>query len=178
MRQNQLVIGVLVGAVSVTEAAKLQQKALPPYWDGYYSKTWRYAMPEYRAMNPDEYAEEDPKGYSNAVAAATSLAQADAYGDYRATDAINAAYNNLAQDNDLDGVAWKTKDFYDTNEKEYREGTPKGYDSNVDFKGEALGNEEMYKMKQADAAETYKKGVEWHGESQHTHPLSVEHNLN
>ena len=126
MKQNTLVIGVLVGAVSVTEAAKLQQKALPPYWDGFYSKTWRYAMPEYRAMNPTEYAEEDPKGYD----AVTSLAQAS---DNRVSAEVEAAYNNLGQGAGLDGVAWKTKDFYNTNEKEYREGTPKGYDSNVDF---------------------------------------------
>lgn len=72
---QKLVIGVLLGSLTLVEAIDLSKKTkkksfLPPYWDGVYSQTWRYTHPYWRAANEKEYVADQPKAY-----VAHSLAQ-------------------------------------------------------------------------------------------------------
>ena len=69
MKQNQIVISVLLGTLSLTQA--LEQKntneKLPPYWDGEYSRTWKYSNPYFRVTNEKEWVQDTPKGYKALV---------------------------------------------------------------------------------------------------------------
>ena len=51
--------------MSLTQA--LEQKSsnekLPPYWDGEYSRTWKYSNPYYRVTNEKEWVADTPKDY-------------------------------------------------------------------------------------------------------------------
>lgn len=62
MRRNKAAVSLLLGYVGAVHL-----NGLPPYWDGYYSKTWRYAMPEWKVMNQNEYKADEPAAYANAV---------------------------------------------------------------------------------------------------------------
>jgi len=100
MKQNAFVIAVLLGSVSQTQA--LEQKAssekLPPYWDGQYSKTWKYSNPYWRVTNQKEYVAEEPKEYKVITAAdAKTSAQVAAAA---AASAKKAAAASLVQEND------------------------------------------------------------------------------
>ena len=65
MKQNSIVISVLLGTLSLSQA--LEQKStnerLPPYWDGEYSQTWKYSDPYFRVTNEKEWVEDTPSGY-------------------------------------------------------------------------------------------------------------------
>jgi len=41
---------------------------LPPYWDGVYSKTWRYMHPVFKVSNEKEYVSGTPKAYHHSLA--------------------------------------------------------------------------------------------------------------
>ena len=59
---NKLVIGLFLGTIS---AVKINQ-ALPDYWDGSYSNTWKYTDHNH-IVNETAWIEGNPYGYTEAV---------------------------------------------------------------------------------------------------------------
>ena len=59
---NKFVIGLLLGSIS---ALRMNQ-ALPDYWDGNYSNTWKYTNHDH-IVNETAWLEGNPYGYTEAV---------------------------------------------------------------------------------------------------------------
>ena len=129
---QKIAIAVFLGIVSFADAveisklkseiareARKKNSNVPPYWDGIYSKTWRYAHPYWRAANAPEYIADEPV-------------------EYVAEPWLGRHYSFSQDDTKLDGNAWKTADFYHYNEEEYRADTPKGYGEGIVYSGAAL----------------------------------------
>ena len=87
----------------------------------------------------------------------------------KADGAKTAAKKDDKKEEKLDGHAWNTKDYFHYNEKEYREATPKPYDTNAEYAGKAKTPEEVKKMAEADLETNYQKGIKDAKESEHTH---------
>jgi hypothetical protein len=80
MNTKNLAIAVLLGLISYAEAvdasrlkseiarSKKGKSQLPPYWDGVYSKTWRYAHPYWKVTNEQEYVADQPRAYVHSLA--------------------------------------------------------------------------------------------------------------
>jgi hypothetical protein len=48
----------------IARQKRLKNSNVPPYWDGVYSKTWKYTHPYWRAANAPEYVADQPHAYA------------------------------------------------------------------------------------------------------------------
>lgn len=166
---QKLAIAVFLGFISFVEAVEISKLKseiarearrktmdIPPYWDGVYSKTWRYTHPYWRAANEPEYLADQPRAY-----VAEPLKQS-----------LSHRYHSFAQDdNKLDGTAWKTADFYHYNEKEYREDSPTGYNEAVEYTGKAMTPEQVETLRQNELKVNLQNGLKSAEINGHTNNL-------
>ena len=122
---NKFVIGLLLGSIS---AVKINQ-ALPDYWDGNYSNTWKYTDRDH-IVNETAWLEGNPWGYSQAVFGDGSPGGAnrtDGYDDLQtgAKTLVMMEDANLAAPDYNRVDAWNDEQHNHSHEKEWKEETAK-----------------------------------------------------
>ena len=99
-------------------------------------------QPNHYAVEPDTLEQLSQRPYQPrqfAQAFNATAAPANATAKANATAAAPAKKT----DDDLDGTAWKTGDFYHYNEHEYRNDTPKDYEHASEYSGKAMTPEQV-----------------------------------
>ncbi len=139
---NSLVVGLLLGTLSLSEAVKL---GLPDYWDPFYADTWRYTKDPH-LVDADQWIDDAPQAYTTVQLGKQAVPDfyANGYSD---------TWRHTGKSHIVDADQWvdDAPQAYTAAQKSSKQWDPTVVKN--------MGKAEDYKV---DAPDGYKEHIVWH----------------